>query len=356
MNRSRLNRWLAGLFMVGSLVGLLAFNLSKPRVVVVFTGDAQSISTQLMDKGMQQVLTANRMPVTVERQYLAVNQDDASPAALRQAQSQAAQMIRLRKPTLVVLVDDEANVLLGSALGPQGRGAGGSAGARIVYVSLNSDPASLGYVGNPRVTGLSEHLPLASVGRLIADLGRTQGQRVGVIGMSSATGSALAQQIRQAQWAPHRLVAEHFVEDETQWRAAVQAMRGQVDVLLVAGMAILNLQNSQAGQPAMSTEALKSLVVWTEAESKALTIGLTATYAELGGSLGVTPSREEQGAAAMTMALQWLDPRRTDQGPPQPEVQKHFEVHVRQAALKKLGVDLPPIYLEAARAAGHLRP
>jgi hypothetical protein len=37
-------------------------------------------------------------------------------------------------------------------------------------------------------------------------------------------------------------------------------------------------------------------------------------------------------------------------------VQQHFEVHVRQQALQDLGVQLPRIYLEAARASGHLLP
>lgn len=346
---ARFNRWLTGLFMVGSLVGLLVFNLSKPRVVVVFSADAQAVSTRLMNSGMQQVLSANRMPVTVERQYLGVRATDSSSASLRQAYAQAQQTVLLRKPSLLVLVDDEANLALGGMIGPRG----GLPDSRILYVSINADPKRFGYADPQRVTGLTEHLPLGAVGRLLSDIGRSAGQRIGVIGLRSPTGGTVAQQIRSERWAPHRLVAEHFVEDEMQWRAAVDTMRGHIDVLLVVNLASLN--PGPSGMP-MNTTALKALVAWTQTQSQALTIGLTATFSELGGALSVTPSREEQGITAMKMALQWLDPRRASEPPPKPTVQRHFEVHVRQQALLDLGVELPPIYLEAARASGRLLP
>lgn len=347
LDLGRLNRWLAVVFMTVCLAGLLLFNLSKPRIVVVFSGDAQAVSTQLMDKGMQQVLSANRMPVTVERQYLGVRATDASAASLRPIFVQAQQTIQIRKPSLLVLVDDGANLALGEMVSPGGTLPEG----RILYVSINGDPKDFGYTDAQRVTGLAEHLPLGAVVRMLTDIGRSPGQRIGVIGLRSPTGGTAAQQVRSESWAPHRLVAEHFVEDEGQWRDAVQAMRGQIDVLLVVNVASLNANQLAS---AMTRKQLVDLVAWTQ--SQALTIGLTASFSDLGGALSLTPSREEQGIMAMKMALEWLDPRREGQAPPKPAVQQHFEVHVRQQALQDLGVQLPPIYLEAARASGHLLP
>lgn len=341
VRKVQLRRGLVGLFLAAALAMLLAFNAYKPRVMIVYSQPSNSVATQHMDQGIREVLAGSRAPITVERHYLNLKHG-LTVTDWRQAQAEAKRAIRRREPDVLVLADDEANRML-AAHHAEPR-------SRIVYVSTNDAPQSYGYADAQRVTGISEQLPLTAVSRLVSDLKLGSALRIAVLGKRSATAESLSKQIDNFAWAPHRVVSQRYVDNEQQWREAVEALRGQADVLLIT-----NLAGLRAGFEGQEWADEQELVAWTQKHAAPLPIGLTGTYTERGGALSISPSRHEQGALAMRAALEWLD-KRGASGPPQAATMRHFDVHLRQQALIDRGIDIPAIYAEAARAAGHLHP
>ena len=92
---------------------------------------------------------------------------------------------------------------------------------------------------------------------------------------------------------------------------------------------------------------------WTQANSTPLPVGTQVDFVRNGGALSLSPPPHYYGDAAIRLALDWLDDRRTP-GPPAPVDAGHFDVSVRAGALARRGIALPPIYLEAARENGTL--
>jgi len=327
---------LIGGFLVAFVVLLGFFNATKPRILVLHSAGAESSWARQMDRGMREVLEANRRPLSVEWHYLGID----SPAAagrVEEARAGARRAIARFNPDVLIAVDDEANSLVAREYVGRER-------PRILYVSLNRPPGDLGYGGAANVSGIAEQLPLAAVRDAVTDLlpGRTP--TLAVIGVDNETGRAEMAQVREFDWSP--LVAGHTALTATaeDWRGFVQ--RSAVDVLLVLGTHDLP---GEGGVVVSAAEINR----WTQENAQPLPIGTQVNFVEDGGGLSFSPPPDDYGAKAIKLALDWLDERDTP-GPPAPVVSDHFEVAVRPEVLAARGMVLPPIYLEAARENGTL--
>jgi len=328
---------LIGGFLVAFVVLLGFFNATKPRILVLHSASAESSWVRQMDRGMQEVLDANRRPLSVEWHYLGID----SPAAARrvgEARAGARRAIARFNPDVLIAVDDEANWLVAREYIGRER-------PRILYVSLNRPPGDLGYAGAANVSGIAEQLPLAAVRDAVTDLFPGRTPTLAVIGVDNETGRAEMAQVREFDWSPLVVGDAALVATAEEWRDFVQRVSA-ADVLLVLGT------HDLPGEDGVVVSAAE-INRWTQENAQPLPIGTQVNFVEDGGGLSFSPPPDDYGAKAIQLALDWLDDRDTP-GAPAPVVSDHFEVAVRAEVLVARGLVLPPIYLEAARENGTL--
>ena len=317
------------------LLLLGTFNGSKPRILVLHSGQQDSPWVREVDRGMREALAANRRPVSVEWDYLDIS---APGADQRVQQAQARRAVGRIDPAVLIAVDDEANLLVA-------RDYVGRAEPRILYVSLDRPPADYGYVGAPNVSGIAERLPFQAVKDAITALNPGVTPSVSIIGVDNVTGRAEMAQAQAFDWGPVTVDAAGLVSAAEGWREFVSGASNS-DVLVV-----LSCRDLPEGDGAVFTAAEASR--WTQENSRALPIGTQVDFVENGGALSISPDPDDYGRTAIRLALDWLDDRTTP-GPPPPVESNHFAVSIRTDGLNRRGVTLPPIYLEAARENGTL--
>jgi len=280
--------------------------------------------------------------VTVKYNYLRL-ESSLDPNRVRNAVNDAHRAIALQRPDLVIAVDDESNQLVA-------RDYAGKDRPKIVYVSTLLPPASYGYDTAGNASGIQERLPLDAVRETILVIRKGKAARIAVLAMDNLNGQAELGQVTAYHWGPHRLVASKASNSFQEWQQFIQNQADRADLLLILSYDGL-VRSSQDRQAVPPSE----LVVWIEKNAKPLPIGLDTTYTKDGGGLTISPAPSDFGEKAMTMALQWLN---APKGAAAPEVSSspHFKVGIRNSLLQVRGIELPAIYLEAARVNGSLLP
>lgn len=333
---------LVGLFLAGAAGVLTAFNAAKPRILVLHAASETSAWARGVDAGVDAALAGNRRPVAVRRHYLRLDRL-ARPDARAAAVAEAVRAIDRLDPDFLVAVDDESNAAVAGGFAGRGR-------PRIVYVSIDQPPERYGYPGPEAagggVTGIREALPLAAIRDAVLAV-RGGAARIAAIGVEGDTGRAERMQVEAFDWTPHALAAVATVGDLSAWRRFVAEDAARADVLLVLSTAGLA---REAGQAATADAA--AVAAWVEAEAKPLPIGVHAGFVAGGGGLAIFPAATDYGRRGMEMALEWME--RPGGPPPRPEVSGHFDVAVDPRRLAARGVELPAVYVEAARSAGTL--
>ena len=317
------------------LLLLGTFNESKPRILVLHSGQQDSPWVREVDRGMREALAANRRPVSVEWDYLDIS---APGADQRVQQAQARRAIGRIDPAVLIAVDDEANLLVA-------RDYVGRAQPRILYVSLDRPPGDYGYVGAPNVSGIAERMPFVAIKDVITAMNPGVTPSVSIIGVDNVTGRAEMAQAQAFDWGPLNVDAAQLVSTAEAWRQFV------MDASDSEFLVVLSCQSLPDRDGAVFSAADASR--WTQANSRALPIGTHVDFVENGGALSISPDADDYGRTAIRLALDWLDDRASP-GPPPPVESSHFAVSIRTDALNSRGVTLPPIYVEAARENGTL--
>jgi hypothetical protein len=172
---------------------------------------------------------------------------------------------------------------------------------RIVYVAIDSQPASYSYDSAANVSGVLERLPLAAMRETLLTLRNGQPARLAVIGLADPTGFAEIQQVQAFDWGPHRLVAAQVLADFAAWQQTIPRLDSLADVLIVLSFAGLPQGGGVAGPT-----TVEEVASWIETHAKALPIGVDTSFVEGGGGLAISPSPREIGELAMQMSLTWL--------------------------------------------------
>lgn len=327
---------LIGGFLLAFVVLLGFFNATKPRILVLHSAGAESSWARQVDRGMREVLGENRRPLSVEWHYLGVD-SPASKRNIKTARADALRAVSLFRPDVLIAVDDEANSLVA-------RDYAGRESPRVLYVSMNRPPSDYGYAGAANVTGIAEHLPLAAVRDAAVDLFPGRTPTLAAVGVDNESGRAEMAQVKAFDWGPLEFRGAALVATAEAWKDFAGSC--DADVLLVLGTHDL----PDAGGKVLTAAQINR---WTQENARGLPVGTQVNFVEDGGALSFSPPPDDSGAKAIRLALDWLDARDTPGAPP-PVVSDHFEVAVRPALLRKRGIVLPPIYLEAARENGTL--
>jgi hypothetical protein len=147
--------WLVGIFLVAAMVLLVGFNLTKSRILVLHSGTRSSGWNQRIDEGIRTALDRNRRPVTVHWYYLGLERSPRKDG-WQDAATQARRAIEQLRPHVVLAVDDEAQAYVARHYTvPVGSPQAANPTTRIVYVAIDSQPASYGYGSAANVTACS---------------------------------------------------------------------------------------------------------------------------------------------------------------------------------------------------------
>lgn len=326
---------LTGAFLVVALLLLGGFNASKPRILVLHSADRASTTAVKVDEGIRQVLDKNRQPMTVRWHYLGL--DSLPDEDLRQdAAKIGLRAIEQFKPDVVIAVDDEAQQYVVRSLVGRDR-------PKLVYTAIDHDPKEYGYVGASNVTGVAESLPLPTMRDLLRYVKQGQPVKIAVVGDMGPTSKGQFQQVLAFDWGMHSVVSTQALSDFPAWQAGIKALDGKADVVLV-----LSHGSLPTGPGAAKTVPQGDVVRWIEANSKPLPIGTGIEFVQKGGGLGVAPSAQYMGEVATTDALAWLKGKPADL-PPLAKQDTRYSMAVRVSALQLRNIDLPSIYIEAAR-------
>ena len=323
-------------FVLLLLTLLIAFNHSKPRLLVVHSFSEDGHWEGLFDKGVQRALAANREPLAVRWHYMSFTGTDVrTDAEWAAASARARAVIDSWKPDVILFVGEEAQQWVGHRYASQD-----SHAPRLVYAT-GEDPQRFGYTDAANVTGVRELLPLKQIHEVLSVLGLRQ-PRIQALGIADPTGEVERDQVQSFDWQPGTLLPVRLVRDYAAWQQAVRDAASDADVLLVLSFGGLP---RSGGDPA----AVDPLEVarWTELNATPFAISARERFAEGGGALAIAPSADALGEQAGQLALHAL-PRNPL---PPPETSLDYAVALRPERLARRGHTLPEIYVQAARAA-----
>lgn len=345
--RWQLRRLMIVGFVLGGLLALAGFRASLPRILILHSGSEGSAWVRGLDLAFERELQTSRQPVRVERHYLRLDEPGTSPEAVRVRIQDARRAMDRLSPDMLIAVDDEANDLVA-------RHDAGRPDLRRLYVSIDQPPSRYGYDGQTSVTGVAETLPLLAVRDAIEALrGVTpfvEGTaprhplRVAALARDNETGRAELEQVKRFDWAPLQLVEAAAVGDFGQWKRVCESWAGKADIVLV-----LSYRGMPLAAGSMKAVTGAELAGWMETACRPMPIGVSSGYVADGGGLSIAPSPEEYGKISMRMALEWLASD-SQAAPPKAREATHFDVALNATRLRRRGLNLPPLYVEAAHA------
>lgn len=323
-------------FVLLLLTLLIAFNHSKPRLLVVHSFSEDGRWEGLFDSGVRRALAANREPLAMRWHYMSFTgtdvQTDAEWAA---ASARARLVIDSWKPDVLLLVGEEAQQWVGHHYVSQDPD-----GPRVVYAT-GEDPQRFGYADAANTTGVRELLPLNQIHEVLSELGMRK-PRIQALGIADPTGEVEHAQVQAYDWQPGTLLPTRLVSDYAAWQQAVKDAAPHADVLLVLSFTGLPRSASDP-QPVDALEVAR----WTEHHATPLVLGVRESYVQGGGALALAPSADALGEQAGHLALHAL-PRNPL---PPPETSQDYAVALRPERLAERGYKLHEIYTQAARAA-----
>lgn len=323
-------------FVLLLLALLIAFNHSKPRLLVLHSFSEDGHWEEQFDKGVQRALATNRQPLAVRWHYMSFSDADVQTnAEWTAASARARAVINSWKPDVLLLVGEEAQQWVGHRYANQNPD-----GPRVVYAT-GEDPQRFGYADAANVTGVRELLPLKQIREVLSALGIEQ-PRIQALGIADPTGEVERDQVQAFDWQPGTLRPTRLVKDYAAWQQAVKDTASEADVLLVLSFGGLPRSD---GDP-KAVDALE-VARWTERHATPFALSVRESFVEGGGTLAIAPSADALGEQAGRLALRAM-PRHPL---PPPETSQDYAVALRPARLAERGYQLHEIYVQAARAA-----
>lgn len=340
MNGAKLGRWLSLLFIAGVIAAAVAFNISKPRVLILHSYSADYPWTRDIDVGIRRI--AGKWSSYVVTWHYMDTKKHADQDWQRYAGIVARRAIDHFEPDVLIAVDDPAQKLAASHYVDR-------PGMNIVFAGINGRAEPYGYHKAGNVTGIFERKPLRAVKEMIQTLeaGKPQPNPAPRILYLMDPSTSMAQDrefVVQYDWAPIRFAGSQVARNYLEWQAIVGSLRERgIDYLVVANYRELSRSAQDAGKPSAS-----EIMRWTEAHSPVPVLGVNVFNVEDGGSLAVGASPFEQGEVAATLAETLIE-RRLQGGRVPTQTNRYYVVAINQEALRQRGLQLPQIYETFAR-------
>lgn len=341
MNKLRLAIIL--IFLAGLTILVVAFNTTKPRLLILQSYDKEYAWTRDVDVGIRRILNHRNEYAT--RWFYMDTKRHPWPDYKANTGLAVRKLIDSWQPSVVIAVDDDAQQF---AM----RHFVGHPEVKVVFAGVNEEAAAYGYDKAGNVTGILERLPLAALKETLLEMARMKNldrpPRVMFLGDLSETVVADERYFSRFDWAPLVRVDSKLVDTFDAWQESIRTAEGQVDFIVVSNYRkILRKKGEQALVPP------KELIEWSEQNSTPPIIGTNLFYAQDGGMLAIGTSPFEQGEVAATQARELLDdPRKSTHDVPL-QVTRQFVVSMRASRLAARNFKLPSIYEAAARSANN---
>lgn len=331
---------IVGCFLLLALLLFGYYNVTRPRVLVLYSYGNELPWTQGLDKAVRDGLKALHRPILLRRHYMNLR-DATSGQYTETAAASARRAIQDFQPHVLVVFDDQAAELTTPELL-------NDPGVKIVFASIDNTLAHHGFDKANNATGMLERLPAAALRDAVRHLGKRKPLRVACIGHERMLETDEAADLAAVDWAPDTLLPCEPIGSFEDWKAAVKRLESQADVLLVTGYRGLprSADDDDIAPPA-------EVAAWTDDNSRMLTLAAKSTFVSDGGALAIAPSPNEHGHAAAQLVGRLLDGAAPRNIPV--STGKAFVVSINRERLKKRGFEMPPVYEAAARAGGSLQ-
>lgn len=336
MNRLRLI--LISLFLAGSVAVVVAYNLHKPRVLVLQSYDLGYPWTREVSVGVHRVLDEHSHFAV--RWFYMDTKRHPWPEFKQKMGLAARQSIDHWKPDVIIAVDDDAQEFVT-------RHYVNHPSIRIVFAGVNGGVEPYGFVGAGNVTGIFERKDWPALKETLLTLRRqrtaTGPLRVAHIGDNSKSVEQDDQHMRDFDWRPLINLPSRKVGTFDEWKRAVTEAQDQADFILTT-----NYRKISRSAAERNLVAPEEVVAWTVANSRVPVVGTNGFFVEDGGELAIGTSPFEQGEVAARIALQLLAGSAAKDIPYASS--RQFVVYMRSARLHQRGLELPPLYEAFARA------
>ncbi len=340
MTDTRLSKAFSMLFLLAIMVTAVAFNASKPRVMVLHSYHPDYPWTRDVNEGIKRI-AKNWTDYSVTWHYMNTKKLP-DRESLRYAGIVARRAIDQFDPMVLIAVDDLAQKLAAKHYVDQPR-------MNIVFAGVNGSARPYGYESAENVTGIFERKPWQAVKEMILTLERERPQPNPQPGIRYLMDPSPSMQRDRAfveafDWSPVRFNGTFIAENYQLWKQHVRSLGEQdIDYLLVANYRKLPRSETDPGFPPPA-----EIMRWTEANSPIPVIGINVFNVEDGAAIAVGASPFEQGEVAATMAETLLE--QGIRGKELAMVVNHqYVVAIQQNALRKRDLELPQIYETFAR-------
>lgn len=324
-------------FILCMMIFLVYQNVQKPRVLVVHSYHATMEGwVPEVNIGIKRVL--DRKPYNVKYHYMDTKRH-TSKEFMESAGVRARAEVKKWKPDVLVLVDDNAQQLVGTYFRNDPK-------INIVYTGMNKEPEDYDYHRANNVTGMLERINYSATKDILLQLLPADKMKIFHISDNSPTSEGIHHEIMEFDWQPLTLIDSVMCDSFEDWKKASARADQEASVLLLTHyMTIAKYPGSQEKVPP------PDVIKWTNENSKLPGISFWMFYVQDGGGLAVALSPFEQGQMAASMTASIID-KGTDPKTIPVETSKFFVIGMRRHVMEeKLGNIQVPIVLEAfARA------
>ena len=334
----RLRLILVCVFLAGSLAVTVAYNLNKPRVLVLHSYDTGYPWTREVNVGLRRVLD-EKAHYAVRWFYMDTKRHPWKEFREKMGLS-ARQSIDHWKPDVIIAVDDDAQEFVTRHYvdHPQ---------IGIVFAGVNGDVEPYGFVGAANVTGIFERKDLPALKTALLALrwarAATGPLRVLHIGDKSSSVDQDERYFGSFDWQPLTMLPASRPDSFDDWKKAVLDAQGKADFILTT-----NYRKISRGTTDAALVPPEEIVSWTVANSRIPVVGTNGFFVEDGGELAIGTSPFEQGEVAARMAIRLLGGQSARDIPYAST--RQFVVYMRSGRLHRRGLELPPLYEAFARA------
>jgi len=335
---NRLRLILISLFLAGSVLVIVAYNLHKPRVLVLHSYDLTYPWTREVDVGVRRALE-DRSHFAVRWFYMDTKRHPWKEFRQKMGLS-ARQSIDRWKPDVIIAVDDDAQEFVT-------RHYVNHPDIRVVFAGVNGGVEPYGYVGAGNVTGILERKDLPALKQALLALQwqrpATGPLRVVHIGDTSSSVEHDDHHMREFDWRPLVSLPSRKSGTFDDWKKAVLEVQDKTDFIITT-----NYRKIRRGAASNALVPPAEVVAWTLANSRVPVVGTNGFFVEDGGELAIGTSPFEQGEVAARMAIKLIEGQAARDIPHAST--RQFVVYMRSARLHRRGMELPPLYEAFARA------
>lgn len=334
--KRRAARALALLVVLVVVAAAAAYNLSKPRLMILHSYGPDYAWTRDVDAGLRRVLAGDQH-LALRWHYMDLKRHPW-PQAKENAGVAARAAVEGWRPDVLIAVDDDAQEYVAKHYVNDPR-------IKIVFAGINGSIEPYGYDKADNVTGILERLPLAAVREALLQMNLPHRPlRLLEVSDTSKTVREDHAWIDAFDWRPVRYLGGKFARTFEEWQRIVTEAAGQADVLMTTNYRMLS--RSEEDKRLVPPE---EVVAWTERHSSLPVVGLNGFFVEDGGMLAIARSPFEQGETAARQALEIALRGRAPVSLPV-ETGSQFVVWMRSCAMDKHGLRLPELYEAFARA------